>query len=176
VRAVEDLLDLTRAVARGRHERRRELHQQTELLLRALGAPGKAREEREGALEVLDRLAVGVPQDRDVAGARAVLDGAREIAGGLEVRGELPGDLRRTRPERVRLSLADPPVKPDAARLGDPIVEDVLIERVDEPVTARQGSVDQVRPSPQQSIVTKGRTWQPQIPLPAVAPPPWPRH
>ena len=63
------------------------------------------------------------------------------IVRGLEVRCQLGGDLGRLRAERGHLALGDAAVQPDAPRLRDALVEDVLVERVHEAVASGEGAV-----------------------------------
>ena len=95
VRPIEHAFDLRRRVASRGHERRGELHLERQVELVALGRFRQALELAECLREVLDRLVIGVTRHRVVAGPGVVRHGLPRVARGLEVRGEIAGDLRR---------------------------------------------------------------------------------
>ena len=113
-----------------------------------------------GLTEVGDGFAIGMPSHRDVAGAHAMGDRARDLARRLEVGGQLAGDLVGLRAPCLLLALADAAVQARPARRREALVEHVAVQRVHEGVAPRDGAVGpllqpdraQEVPTPRQSL------------------------
>src|SRR5262249_30796369 len=92
---IEHAFDLRRRIASRGHERGGELQLERQVELVALGRLRQALELAERLREVLDRLVTGMTGHRVVAGPGVVRHGLPRVARGLEVCGEVTGDLRR---------------------------------------------------------------------------------
>jgi hypothetical protein len=87
--------------------------------------------------EIADRLAIGMPSHGRLRGLLEVADRARVVAGGLEVRGELRGDVARAIGVSGLLALADGLVHLAPPPGGNPLVQRAPVQRVNERVAGR---------------------------------------
>ena len=105
---------------------------------RGLGKPGG---DVPRPREIADRLAVGMPPHGRLRRLLEVADRARVVAGGLEVRGELRGDVARAIAVSGLLALADRLVQLAPPPGRGPLVQRVPVQRVNERVAGRQRPV-----------------------------------
>ena len=97
--------------------------------------------EIERRLEVQARLLIGEARPRMGRRLAVVADRALDVAAALEVRRELARDLRRASAVRGLQALADRLVQAPAGRRRDPLVDDLLVERVTEGVARARRAV-----------------------------------
>ena len=92
----------------------------------------QAPEQVEGPGRVVGRLTVGVLVQGVLAGLSPVPDGPLEVAAVLEVHGELDGDFARPVTIAALQTLGRPQVQVHSLSDGDPSIEHLLVEGVDE--------------------------------------------
>jgi hypothetical protein len=98
-------------------------------------------ERLERSLEMLGGLVIGVPAERPLAGHASIPCRVLGVPAVLEVDCQDRSQGRVLGTERRPEVLADHPMEPDAPGLGDLLVQNLVVERVVEPIVSAEGPV-----------------------------------
>jgi hypothetical protein len=138
-------VDLGRRVAPGRRQRGGEHDLEREFQPRAPFGVRQRAEQIQRPGRVRGSFAVSVLAQRVLAGLPPILQRPLEVAATLEVHRQLAGDLAGGLAVAAFEALADPQVQARALADGDTRIEHALVERMDERVPARHGTIRPLR-------------------------------
>src|SRR4029453_2890182 len=135
------LLDFRGSHALGRHQcwTKRDLH--SEFLLEALGGVRQSLEQRQSPGKVRDSLPIGIALQGILGGLLAIVHRPGVLPSLLKVYGQLYGEGSRRLPVTCHQPLPNPPMQAQTPRRRYPVVDGLLVERVDEIIARRHGPV-----------------------------------